>query len=147
MPAHPLPATQMDARFVEIGELVRTRLSARPRGVIAMGHAWFGIQLLSHMGAKMMYALDIGVQFHLGRAWRAFRCMGLQPPPFSELATEADIVRRPWHPDTLHNNRLWNNASFPPRVTFPAPGALKGFPERPSSMQARVRWVARASVR
>ena len=128
----------MDSRFVEIGEIVRARLSARPRGVIAMGHAWFGIQLLSHMGAQMMYALDIGVQFHLGRAWKNFRCMGLQPPPFSEVASEADVVPRPWHPEYLRSGQPWSNRSYPPRVTFPAPGALPGVPRRPSSMQARL---------
>ncbi|KAL1526943.1 hypothetical protein AB1Y20_015633 [Prymnesium parvum] len=111
---------QMDARFLEIGELVRARLSAKPQGVIAMGHAWYGIQLLWHMRAQLQYTLDIGVEFHLGRAWRFFRCPGLAPPHAKVACDAGDIPSRPWHDAALRAR--WTAASVPPRVTFPSNG-------------------------
>ncbi|KAL3904378.1 MAG: hypothetical protein SGPRY_011304 [Prymnesium sp.] len=63
---------QMDTSFVEIGEIVRSRLSSQQRKVIAMGHAWWGVQLLWRMRAQLVFALDAGVNFILGRRGPAF---------------------------------------------------------------------------
>lgn len=57
----------MDTSFVEIGEIVRSRLSTHQRKVIAMGHAWWGVQLLWRMRAQLVFTLDAGVNFILGR--------------------------------------------------------------------------------
>lgn len=49
-------ADGMSARFAEHGQRIASTLAASPRNAIAMGHAWFGAQLLWTMNATLWCA-------------------------------------------------------------------------------------------
>jgi hypothetical protein len=91
-------AEGVSGRFAEHGTRVLQRLAAQKRGAIAMGHAWFGAQLLWAMNATLAHVGNIGVDFHLGSAWNEFDCNGLQPACAGRVCGSSDMLpARPWH--------------------------------------------------
>ena len=108
-------ASGMSDRFAEYGAMVRQRLSSKPRGIIAMGHAWFGAQLLWTMNVTLRHHGNIGVDFHLGRAWDQFDCLAMRPACKSAVCTSRDLVLAPWHGD----NARWPVEAEPFNASLP----------------------------
>jgi hypothetical protein len=112
---------------------VLARLAASPRGVVAMGHAWFGAQLLWRMNATLRHVGNIGVDFHLGRAWADFDCLGMAPRCAGTRCIASDLKAAPWQPPVVKAAvTRWTrplallddpmlNRSLPPPITLPEP--------------------------
>lgn len=116
-------ASEMTEKFSEIGTQVAGRLSTNRRGVVAMGHAWFGVQLLWRMRATVHHALNIGVEFFLGRGWKEFRCMGLSPSPGKRVCDAGDVIRRPWQ-QFAPNRTAWVAGNLPAPATYPRASSM-----------------------
>ena len=138
-------AEGVSSRFVEHGSRVLARLAANPRGAVAMGHAWFGAQLIWEMNATLRHVGNIALDFHLGRAWSEFDCPAMQPSCAGPSCTGNDILTRSWQPPLVAAAvRAWGgsrhlrdrgvaapafplNRSLPPPVTIPEPrGQMAG---------------------
>jgi hypothetical protein len=105
------------------------RLSAHKRGAVAMGHAWFGAQLVWAMNATLRHVGNIGVDFHLGRAWNEFDCLALRPACDRRTCRATDLINiRPWHPQTVRwPSGPTANLSLPPPITLPDPASPMSF--------------------
>ena len=116
-------ASGVSDRFQEHGARVLARLAARPRGAVAMGHAWFGAQLLWSMNATLRHTGNIGVDFHLGRAWNEFDCLALRPACSRRVCGAHDLLPTPWL-QRQQRALPWppsNSSSLPPRASLPNP--------------------------
>ena len=133
-------AEQLSERFVEHGERVLARLSVRKSGAVAMGHAWFGAQLIWAMNATLRHAGNIGVDFHLGRAWSEIDCLATKERACERPTCRASDFRAPlasvWPHHTHHapkstaavgggGNRSAEStpSPLPPLVTVPDPAS------------------------
>ena len=131
-------AEGVTARFEEHGAQVLARLSTSTRGAVAMGHAWFGAQLIWAMNASLHHLGNIGVDFHLGRAWGEIDCLAMAPQCARKACTGADVLRRSWQPPLVaaslqawrpqpHHSLVYDdvhlNRSLPPPITLPDPSA------------------------
>jgi hypothetical protein len=117
-------AEGVSGRFAEHGTRVLQRLAAQKRGAIAMGHAWFGAQLLWAMNATLAHVGNIGVDFHLGRAWNEFDCNGLQPACAGRVCGTSDMLpARPWHTSQSARWPIESSESFAPLVSIPDPNS------------------------
>ena len=116
-------------RFAEHGSKVLSRLAVRKRGAVAMGHAWFGAQLLWSMNMTLRHVGNIGVDFHLGRAWMEIDCLALRPTCASATCRAADVLAaangqpRPWQTILAKWPRHRNSSAFPPPISFPDPSS------------------------
>jgi hypothetical protein len=86
-----------------------------------MGHAWFGAQLIWAMNVTLLHHGNIGIDFHLGRAWNEFDCLALEPACKAGVCGAQDLPTRPWHSPVARwpAHKPPANASLPPLATFP----------------------------
>lgn len=120
-------------RFSQHGASVLARLSERKRGAVAMGHAWFGAQLLWTMNATLRHVGNIGIDFHLGRAWAEIDCLAMRPSCAAKTCRASDLISSspqlgtPWHWHENVPTARWphhrNSSAFPPPVSFPDPSS------------------------
>ena len=127
-------AQGLSSRFAEHAAKVLTRLAARKRGAVAMGHAWFGAQLLWTMNTTLRHVGNIGVDFHLGRAWDDIDCLAMRPSCATATCRGSDLLAaspydgsplRRWQVGNV--NAKWphqrNASALPPAVSFPNPSS------------------------
>jgi hypothetical protein len=91
-------ARGVSEEFAEQGREILRRLCApaEKREATAMGHFWFGAQLLWRMNATLRHYGNIGVDFQLGRAWDDFRCVAMRGDCTERACGASDVRRRPW---------------------------------------------------
>ena len=131
-------AEGVSAQFAEHGARVLSRLATNQRGAVAMGHAWFGAQLIWAMNATLFHTGNIGVDFHLGRAWNEIDCLGMAPQCAGRACRGSDIQLRGWQPPHVAATaKEWRalphktaffvdahlNRSLPPSISLPDPHA------------------------
>ena len=118
--------------FAAHGARVLARLSSTRGRVVAMGHAWFGAQLVWAMNATLAHVGNIGVDFHLGRAWNERDCLAMRPAcARSGGCTGADVRRASWQPSHVASaldawtatGALAEQRMAPRDVTLPDPRA------------------------
>ena len=115
-------AAGISSRFAEHGARVLARLNAKTRGAVAMGHAWFGAQLIWSMNVTLRHHGNIAVDFHLGRAWNEFDCLALRPACASRVCSASDLPALSWHSPNARwpdDNDAAANRSFPKASTLP----------------------------
>ena len=124
-------AMGLSSKFSEHGTMVVQKLATNKRAAIAMGHAWFGAQLIWAMNTTLHHVGNIGVDFHLGRAWADFDCLGLKPQCEGEFCEGSDVQARTWQkPEVALLIKAWRpkpyhrdekmNKTLPLPVTYPS---------------------------
>ena len=96
-----------------------SRFSKPTSRATPMGHTFWGLQLLDHMNASIVWSRVVVHDFTLGRMWRGDECLALRPRCLQQQRCGLDdVLRRPWQSWPISEERQWPNA-----VTFAGPRA------------------------